>query len=94
MSGRTRNILSVTVMRARIRSGADGRRSGRLNDMDRANALTWSVTSLLMALVLAIFAFGGTTGEGAGLVVRLATLGFLILAAVIYMISRHRRKIR
>lgn len=48
----------------------------------------WAVTFLLLALVSAIFAFGGTAGEPGGLYARMATVGFLVIALVMFFIGR------
>ena len=57
--------------------------------------LTWGVTCLLLALATAIFALGGTAGEPAGLCGRIAAVGFLVIALMIFFIRRvhrgHRR---
>lgn len=81
-------------MRARLRTEDSSDRRGPVRAGAGAGALTWALTFLLLALVLAIFALGGTVGESAGLFVRLVMLGFLVLAAVIFGISRNHRKIR
>jgi hypothetical protein len=53
---------------------------------NKAAAVTWAVTFLLLALVSAIFALGGTAGESGGQFIRAATVGFLVLAATIFAI--------
>jgi uncharacterized membrane protein YtjA (UPF0391 family) len=72
-------------------SHADENSRGRSGK--KAAALTWSVTFLLLGLVSAIFAFGGTTGESAGQFIRAATVGFLVLAATVFMIFRNHRNL-
>lgn len=62
---------------------------GRPRAGRRSAALTWSVTFLLLALVSAIFAFGGTAGESGGQWIRAATIGFLVLAATVFTIFRN-----
>jgi uncharacterized membrane protein YtjA (UPF0391 family) len=52
---------------------------------------TWGMTFLLLSFVSAIFTFGGTAGEPGGLLGRMATVGFLVLALVMFFIGRSRR---
>jgi hypothetical protein len=51
---------------------------------------TWGVTCLLLALASAIFALGGTGGEPGGLYGRIAAVGFLVIALMIFFIRHHR----
>jgi len=48
----------------------------------------WAITFLLLSLVSLIFSFVGTLGGGASLLVRVAAVGFLLCALVIFFIRR------
>ena len=50
--------------------------------------LQWTITFILLSLVSGIFALGGTGNEAVGLVGRVAAVGFLVLAIVIFF-TRH-----
>lgn len=54
----------------------------------RSGSFTWAVTFLLLAFVSAIYAFGGTDGESGGLYGRIATVGFTVLALMMFFIRR------
>jgi uncharacterized membrane protein YtjA (UPF0391 family) len=56
-----------------------------------AALVTWAITFLLLSLVAAIFAFGGTAGEPAGLYAQVASVGFLVIAIVMFFICRTPR---
>lgn len=69
------------------------RRNGR--GLDNNGALfTWAVTFVLLSLVSAIFALSGTLEEPAGLYGRIATVGFLVLALLMFFIGRNLRSPR
>ncbi len=54
----------------------------------------WGMTFLLLSFVSAIFTYGGTAGASGGLFGRLATVGFLVIALVIFFIRRIHRSHR
>ncbi len=64
---------------------------GRESAGKNASLFTWAMTFLLLSVVSAIFTFGGTAGEPGGLYGRVATVGFLVLALVIFFIRRTHR---
>jgi hypothetical protein len=56
--------------------------------------LNWAITLLLLALVSIVFAIGGTDGEVASLLGRIAAAGCLVTALgmfVTHVKHRHRR---
>jgi uncharacterized membrane protein YtjA (UPF0391 family) len=56
--------------------------------MGKGGGLLWAVTFFLLSLVSAIYAFGGTQDETGGLYGRVATVGFLVLALVMFFTRR------
>jgi uncharacterized membrane protein YtjA (UPF0391 family) len=62
--------------------------SGQGDSPGPAGMCSWAITCLLLSLVSAIFTFSGTTGEPGGLLGRLATVGFLVIALAMFFI-RH-----
>jgi len=70
-------------------SPADNNHSVRTGK--NAAALTRSITFLLLALITAIFAPGGTTSESAGHFMRAATVGFPGVAATVFATFRNQR---
>jgi uncharacterized membrane protein YtjA (UPF0391 family) len=53
-------------------------------DPGKEGGFLWAVTFCLLSLVSAIYAFGGTVNETGGLYGRVATVGFLVLAVVMF----------
>jgi uncharacterized membrane protein YtjA (UPF0391 family) len=53
--------------------------------------VNWAITFLLLSLVFAIFAFGGTLDGLLSLLGRVATVGFLVLALIVLFIRRKHR---
>jgi len=80
-------------MRTHPQHDSRGGENSRERIGKKAAAFTWAVTFLLLALVSAIFAFGGTAGESGGQLIRAATVGFLVLAATIFAIFRNHRNL-
>lgn len=80
-------------MRTHPHNNGHADENGRARTGKRAAAITWSVTFLLLALVSAIFALGGTAGESGGQFIRAATVGFLVLAATVFVIFRNHRNL-
>ena len=54
--------------------------------------ILWAITFFMLSVVSAIFAFGGTAGEPAGLYGRVATIGFLVLSIMIFFIRRDHQR--
>ncbi|MBW8781332.1 MAG: DUF1328 domain-containing protein [Verrucomicrobia bacterium] len=55
--------------------------------------VNWAITFFLLALVFAIFAFGGTLDGLLSLLGRVATVGFLVLALILLVIRRRHRNL-
>ena len=55
------------------------------------NNIIWVLTFLLLSLVAGIFAFSGTADDTSGLYGRVATIGFLMLAALAFLARRNHR---
>ncbi len=57
----------------------------------KASLFTWAITCLLLSLVSAIFAFGGTAGDTGGRYARMVMVGLMVAALVMLFIRRYRR---
>ncbi|MET0261656.1 MAG: hypothetical protein ABW223_02070 [Rariglobus sp.] len=77
-------------MKPSTENNHEGRESAE--NFTNSNAVTWALTSFLLSIVSAIFAFGGTAGEPGGLYGRVATMAFLVIAVtMIFFIRRDRQ---
>ena len=56
--------------------------------------LNWIITFFVLSLVSAIFAFGGTLSPEHSLLGRVATVGFLVCALVIFFTRRGHHDLR
>jgi uncharacterized membrane protein YtjA (UPF0391 family) len=52
----------------------------------------WGITCVLLAIVSAIFAFGGTAGEPGGHYARVIMVGFLVIALMFFIRRPHRNQ--
>ncbi|HTJ78913.1 MAG TPA: hypothetical protein VL357_07935 [Rariglobus sp.] len=56
--------------------------------------INWAITFFLLSLVSAIFALGGTLSAPASQLGRVATVGFLLCALVMFVIRRRHHDLR
>ena len=65
-------------------------RESRERTGGNSSLCAWGITCVLLAIVSAIFAFGGTAGEPGGHYARVIMVGFLVVALMFFIRRTHR----